>query len=150
MLYFRDELIDGSRRMQLLCLLDIEPKMRVIVDRIEAARTLWALHPARAYKRFADPRSNTRALQALFNCNLSEIPTSRQVQDVGRPRHPVPSATLARAPSVPVHRRVYEKAQAACKEHGVSMSAMLRYYIHELAGETAPHPVLLQQKGAAE
>ncbi len=149
-LYFREELIDGARRMKMMCMLDLEPKMRVIDDRIEAARTLWALHPARAYKRFAEPRSSSKALQALFNCNPRDIPTSRQAQDHKRSRHPVSSPSLARAPSVPIHRSVYEQAQAACKAHGVSVSSMLRYYLHELAGQPITHPVAVKQSGAAE
>lgn len=143
-MFHRGELLDGARRLSILAGLQIDPTVVHIDDRIEAARTLWRVHPRRAYQKFAPVRGRIRVaeLVILFGCNVSEIPSAREVANARRvSTRPKNSDVLASTPPVPVPRASYLRAKDACRKNGTSLSAMIRFMMHQCAGEDPPNPV---------
>jgi len=141
LIYYGQQLLDGQRRLDTMLALHMSPRRAVLTDRIEAARTLWRVHPRRAYLLFADPDASPRSLAALFGCLPAHIPTTQQGRDYKRNRSPKATPKAARMPGLTVPREVYDAARTNCHQRGVSLSSMIRYHIYLLAGVEAPHPM---------
>lgn len=137
-LYWRNELLDGERRLRLCDILHLEPVVVYADSEQDAARRLWEHHPRRAWERFVRERMHPRRIAWLFGCELSEIPTRFQLRDhLNRERRQrfVHGTERAALPGVVVARVELEKAHAACKANGTTLSAQLRQLVQQLASD---------------
>lgn len=79
-----------------------------------------------------------RRIAWLFGCSQSELPTRAQLADykrkAERPRH-VRGTPRAALPGVLVPRSELQRAHAACKASGTTLSAELRALVRQLGKE---------------
>lgn len=137
-LLHRGDVLDGRRRMLCCQGLGIQcPK--ISLDRtLDAARELWLRHPRRAYQRFAPPGRPRRAtLAVLFGCNIREIPTAQQAVDQLRQRER--RAAMSSLPRIELPRSELQRAHAAARHRGITLTSAIRGLVAYLASES-PDP----------
>lgn len=137
-LYWRNELLDGARRIRLGRILHFDVQVHHARCEQEAARLLWDAHPRRAWLRFVRDGMKPRRIAWLLGCGLSEVPSphhfAEHMRRLERSRA-VRGTERAAVPGVQVPRAALEAAHAHCKASGTTLSARIRELVHQLASD---------------
>lgn len=76
-LYYRGELLDGSRRETLSRSIGCACPRLDLTSETQAARLLWRVHPARAWRRWVRPAMRRELIADLFGVDTAELPDRR-------------------------------------------------------------------------
>lgn len=127
-LVWEGEILDGNRRLNFCNKLGIELPFQEASDRFNAARSLYLVHPRRAFLIFAFEGIRRNQLAELFGVSPHQLPSAHQLRDARRTRSRGPKCTAETAVigGIPIEREKLEQAKRICKARGVSFSAWIR------------------------